>query len=164
MKAAVRSELFGGGWVLGERPVPAVKAGKVLVRVKVAALNPIDYKLPRMVAGAVPGLDVAGVVEAVGAGVSEFSVGDEVFGKGRGTIAELCSTSAKTLTKKPLEMPWEVAGAANTTFLTAYQALTRHSKLRPGQSILIIGASGGSGPYALTAEHHTASRRTAPCS
>jgi NADPH2:quinone reductase len=97
---------LGGDWILGERPVPAVKAREVLVRVKVAALKPIDYKLPRMVAGAVPGLDVAGVVEAVRAGVSDFSVGDEVSGKGRGTIAELCSTSAKNLTKKPLEMPW----------------------------------------------------------
>ena len=97
----------------------------------------------------VPGSDVAGRVVAVGEDVTRFSVGDEVFGVGRGTYAEYAAASESKLVHKPAGLSFEQAGTAAISGLTALQALTSVGQMQAGQSVLIIGASGGVGSYAV---------------
>lgn len=160
---AIVYERFGPPEVLEQRLVPAPVAGpgEVLVRVKAAALNPKDSlirkgkfvlfsgtKFPRML-----GYDVAGVVEALGPGVSGFSVGDAVFGMRNGfdggTVAELVAVKASELAKKPPSLSFEEAAAVPLAALTALQALRDCGGLAPGGKVLIHGASGGVGVFAV---------------
>lgn len=97
----------------------------------------------------VPGLDVAGTVVAVGPGVERFAVGDEVFGIGRGTYAEYALASQDKLAHTPSGVSSEQAAVAAVSGITALQALTGVGRLEPGQSVLVIGASGGVGSYAV---------------
>jgi NADPH:quinone reductase-like Zn-dependent oxidoreductase len=97
----------------------------------------------------VPGMDLAGVVEAVGTRVTRFAPGDEVFGVGKGAFAQYATAPAGKLTHKPVSLSFVQAGALGISGLTALQALRDHGRVRPGQGILVVGASGGVGTYAV---------------
>jgi NADPH:quinone reductase-like Zn-dependent oxidoreductase len=135
--------------------------GEILVRVKAAAANPMDWKIrggemavltgrrfPRGL-----GHDFAGVVAAVGDGVSRLRVGDEVLGgaslKAAGAFAEVVVAEEKAVVKKPANVSWEEAAALPVVGLTAFQALVGKSKLRAGQSVFIHGCLGGVGRAAV---------------
>jgi NADPH:quinone reductase-like Zn-dependent oxidoreductase len=97
----------------------------------------------------VPGLDVAGTVVAVGAGVTRFAPGDEVYGTGRGSFAEYTVAGEGTLARKPANLGFEQAAVTAVSALTAQKALIDVGRLEPGQRVLVIGASGGVGSYAV---------------
>jgi NADPH:quinone reductase-like Zn-dependent oxidoreductase len=97
----------------------------------------------------VPGMDLAGVVEAVGRSVSRFEPGDEVFGIGKGTFAEYARAREEKLVHKPASLTFEQAAVLAISGLTALQGLRDHGRVVPGQKVLIIGASGGVGTYAV---------------
>jgi NADPH:quinone reductase-like Zn-dependent oxidoreductase len=158
---AISQEVLGGPEVLKEvqteRPVP--KPNEVLVRVRAAGVNPTDWK-HRATGGFlgeppfVLGWDVSGVVEAVGIGVVAFAPGDEVFGMlpypyGHGSHAEYVIAPVRALARKPAGVDHTQAGALPLVSLTAWQALTEHADLRPGQRVLIHAAAGGVGHVAV---------------
>jgi NADPH:quinone reductase-like Zn-dependent oxidoreductase len=156
MPQAVRFDEYGGIDVLQlvpvERPVPG--PGQVLVRVKAASINPGEAKIRSgELAARWPatfpsgeGSDLAGVVEEVGEGVTEFAVGDEVLGftDNRASHAELVVTEAADLVPKPAGVSWEVAGSLYVAGATAY-AMVRAVALRPGDTVVVSGAAGGVG-------------------
>ena len=181
MKAIVYRE-YGGPEVLRveevETPRPAVD--EVLVRVRAAALNPYDWHfmrgLPyavRLMAGmgkpkvARLGFDVAGVVESVGAGVTKFAVGDAVFGgcggKHAGSLAELACTGEKDLARKPERVSFEQAAGAPMAGLTALQGL-RKGKIAAGHAVLVNGAAGGVGSFAVQIARAMGATVTGVCS
>ena len=110
MRGAIRT---GAGIAFASTvPTPVPKAGQVLLRVVCAGINPIDYKLPKFIAGTGVGLDVAGIVEATGPDVSAFSKGDEVMGfASGGGLADFALADVGKLAKKPSGLPWASAGA-----------------------------------------------------
>lgn len=147
---------------LGETDVPAVGDTDVLVRVAAAGVDRGVWHLmtgqPRLTRVAiglrrprnpVPGMDLAGVVEAVGPGVTRFTEGDVVFGIGRGTFAEYALASQDKLAAVPQGLDTLSAGALAVTGSTALQAVEDHGHLEAGQSVLVLGASGGVGTYAV---------------
>jgi NADPH:quinone reductase-like Zn-dependent oxidoreductase len=113
---------------------------------------------------AVLGMDLAGVVEAVGSGVSRFAPGDEVFGLGQGSYAEYAAALERKLAPKPANLGFEQAAAVAASGLPALQGLRDHGRLRPGQSVLIIGASGGVGTYAVQLAKAFGAEVTGVCS
>ncbi|AWW43642.1 NADP-dependent oxidoreductase [Streptomyces cadmiisoli] len=143
---------------LTEQPEPKVAPGEVLVRVKAAGVNPVDWKLAEGMLDAlvesrfplIPGWDVAGVVERVGFDVSEFAPGDEVFGYIRkdtaqlGAYAEQVSAHVRMLARKPAVLSWEEAAGVPLAGLTALQALERVG-VRDGWTVLVHAAAGGVG-------------------
>jgi NADPH:quinone reductase len=147
---------------LEEVSKPELKPGHVLIQVKASSVNPIDTKVR---AGAVPAVapefpavlhgDVAGLVSAVGEGVTEFKVGDEVFGcaggfKGTGgALAEFMLADADLLAHKPKNLTMEEAAALPLVAITAWEALFNRAHLVPGQDILIHAATGGVGHIAI---------------
>jgi NADPH:quinone reductase-like Zn-dependent oxidoreductase len=110
------------------------------------------------------GRDVAGFVEAVGANVTRFQLGDEVFGIGAGSFAEYASAREDKLEPKPGNLTFEQAAAVATSGSTALQALRDHGRVEAGQNVLIIGASGGVGTFAVQIAKACAARVTAVCS
>jgi NADPH:quinone reductase-like Zn-dependent oxidoreductase len=142
--------------------VPSPGDGEVLVRVRAAG---VDRGVWHLMAGRpmvarlafglrwpkqpVPGMDVAGVVEAVGAGVAGLVPGDEVFGIGRGTYAGWAVAPAAKLVHRPANVTWEQAGAAAISGLTALQAVRDQARLEPGERVLVLGASGGVGTFVV---------------
>jgi NADPH:quinone reductase-like Zn-dependent oxidoreductase len=164
MKAIVQ-DTYGSTDVLEFRDIdkPEIAADEVLVRVHAAgvdrgvwhAMTGLPY--PIRLAGyglrapntPVPGMDLAGVVEAVGNDVTRFKPGDEVFGIGKGAFAEYARAPENKLAPKPANLTFEQAAAIAISGLTALQAVRDHGKVRPGQKVLIIGASGGVGTYAV---------------
>ncbi|MEU9250347.1 NADP-dependent oxidoreductase [Streptomyces sp. NPDC048270] len=143
---------------LVDAPDPKVGPGEVLVRVKAAGVNPVDWKLA---AGyldpilevrfpVIPGWDVAGVVEAVGPDTFDYAVGDEVYGYVRkewtelGTYAELVTAPVRTLAPKPRELTFEQAAGIPLAGLTAYQSL-RRVDVQAGETVVIHSAAGGTG-------------------
>jgi NADPH:quinone reductase-like Zn-dependent oxidoreductase len=141
---------------------PAISDGEVLVRVRAASIHVGDWILMtgspvvmRLATGLrrpksrVPGTDVAGTVEAVGSGVERLKVGDEVFGWGAGAFAEFVVASEGQLLKKPANLTFEQASAVGVSASTALQLLRDNGKVQPGQKVLINGASGGVGTFAV---------------
>ena len=142
---------------------PAIKAGEVLVRVRAAGVDRGTWHLmaglPRLmrIAGLglrapkspVPGWDVAGTVEAVGPDVTGLEPGDEVFGTGQGSFAQYATARASRLAPKPARLTFEQAAAVPVSATTALQALRDRANVRPGQHVLVIGASGGVGTFAV---------------
>ena len=163
MKAVVYRR-FGGPEVLEYTDVPNPKLAQnsVLVRVRAAALNPADHQLQAGLGEShtdawfpvIPGWDVAGVVERVGAGVSEFAPGDEVIGYihqdilHNGAYAELVSAPVETLVRKPRTASWPEAAGLPLAGLTAYRAIVQTLNVEPGETVLIHGAAGGVGVLA----------------
>ena len=163
---AITQAAFGSADVLdlSELPKPSPRAGEVLVRVGAASPNPWDWHFMRglpyisRLAGAglrrprnpVLGSDVAGEVEAVGAGVAQFQPGDEVFGfVGAGAFAEYVSVPEGFLEFKPANLTFEQAATLPLAGMTALQGLRDVGEIRAGQHVLIIGASGGVGTLAV---------------
>jgi NADPH:quinone reductase-like Zn-dependent oxidoreductase len=139
-----------------ERPVP--QAGEVLVRVHAAGVNPADWKIlqgslqhvfPRSFPYT-PGLDLAGIVEEVGPGVTAFERGQAVFGRStNGTYAEYATASIKTLALKPRMVSFDEAAAIPGGATTAWQTLFEDGGLQAGERVLIQGAAGGVGLFAV---------------
>jgi len=148
---------------LGEMARPVAGTGQVLLEVHAAGVDRgtwhlmtgLPYIMRVMGFGLtrpkdpVPGADVAGRVVAVGPGVERFKVGDEVFGIARGSYAEYAVAEADKLAHKPTAISFEQAAVASVSGITALQALTEIGKLERGQDVLVIGASGGVGSYAV---------------
>ncbi|MEE4025276.1 NADP-dependent oxidoreductase [Gordonia sp. PKS22-38] len=165
---AITYDRFGGPEVLQltELPTPKVGPDSVLVRVRASSVNPVDWKVREgyldqvmdTVFPAVPGWDVAGVVEQVGLDTPEFHVGDEVFGYVRkdlvggavagGTFAELVAAPVRTLAHKPAAWSLEEAAAVPLAGLTAYQTIHR-AGVRPDNTVLVHAAAGGVGSFAV---------------
>lgn len=179
MKAVVR-RCYGGPEVLAledvEKPVPA--DDQLLVRVRAAGLNPLDWhylrakpylaridsglgapKNPRL------GVDFAGVVEAIGRNVTRYKPGDEVFGGRWGALAEYVTIAEDgQLATKPANISFEQAAGVNIAALTALQALRDRAGLEAGESVLINGASGGVGTFAVRIAKSMGAEVTGVCS
>lgn len=148
---------------LGPLDLPDPQEGEVLLRVKAAGINPVDAvvregKFAQVVPAAfpvVPGWDVAGVVEKCGHGASRFAEGAEVYGYVRrpvaqhGTFAERMVVPECYLATRPTKLNWEEAGGLPLVGLTAYQSVITAGQLRAGETVLILGASGGVGGTAI---------------
>ena len=147
---------------LREVEVPALSDDRVLVKVRAASVNALDWhtvhggfllsviaKLMRQAEHPVRGVDVAGVVQAVGKDVTDLKPGDEVFGLGRGTLAQYASCLERGLVRKPKDLSFTQAAAVGVAGLTALQGLRDKGHLGPGQRVLIHGAGGGVGTFAV---------------
>jgi NADPH:quinone reductase-like Zn-dependent oxidoreductase len=183
MKAIVYTE-YGSPDVLQlkeiEKPTPS--DDEVLVEVKAASVNAYDWHflsadifLIRLMGGGLLkpkntrlGADMAGRVEAVGRNIKQFQPGDEVFGDigawGNGAFAEYVSVPEKALTLKPINLSFEEAAAVPMAALTALQGLRDAGQIQPGQKVLINGASGGVGTFALQIAKWFGAEVTAVCS
>ncbi|WP_406494117.1 NADP-dependent oxidoreductase [Streptomyces sp. NBC_00846] len=161
---AVQFTEYGGPEVLRvvEREVPRPGPGKVLVEVRAAGVNPLDWKLRSGAVAAtmpvefpaVPGGDVAGVVRDVGEGVSDFVAGDEVFGSiGAGGYAEFVVAPVAQLARKPASMSWEIAAGLPVAVNTACQALDDLG-VKAGETLVVDGAAGGVGSVAVQIARH----------
>lgn len=175
MKAIVRHE-YGSPDVLKleeiEKPVP--NDDQVLIRVRAASLNALDAYmirdawLNRLIFGwrkprdTRLGRDVAGVVEAVGKDVTQFKPGDEVFGVGRGSLAEYACGPERALVSKPADVTFEQAASIPLAGLTALQGL-RNGEIQAGQKVLINGATGGVGTFAVQVAKSFGADVTAVC-
>jgi NADPH:quinone reductase-like Zn-dependent oxidoreductase len=158
---AIRQQALGGPAVLelAEVPRPAPAPTEVLVRVKAAGVNPVDWKTRAHggFLGQPPftvGWDVAGVVEEVGAGVTRFALGDRVFGMPRfpheaAAYAEYVTSPSRQLARIPDGLGDVEAAALPLAGLTAWQALVETADVQPGQRVLILGAAGGVGHLAV---------------
>ncbi len=163
MKAIVQ-DTYGSPEVLELRDIekPETADDEVLVRVRAAGVDRgvwhlmtgLPY-LTRLAFGLrapknpVPGMDLAGVVEAVGKSVSRVEPGDEVSGVGKGTFAEYALAREDKLAPKPANLTFEQAAVVAISGLTALQGLRDHGRIEPGQEVLIVGASGGVGTFAV---------------
>jgi NADPH:quinone reductase-like Zn-dependent oxidoreductase len=160
MKAIVQND-YGSPNVLKLKEVdkPVIKENDVLVRVHAAALNagdkPKNYIL---------GWDVAGYVEAVGKKVKQFKPGDEVFASCSSTFAEYVSADEDKFAMKPTNLTFEQAAAIPTAAITALQGLRDAGKVQPGQKVLINGASGGVGTFAVQIAKSFGAEVTGVCS
>jgi NADPH:quinone reductase-like Zn-dependent oxidoreductase len=160
---AIRFHTYGGPEVLvhEDAPRPEAATGEVLIRVTAAGVNPVDWKVR---AGhtrewlqhrlpLIPGWDVSGVVEAVGPDVSGLKAGDEVFGMldltRDGAYAEYAVARASDMARKPASVSHIHAASLPIAALTAWQALFDVARLAPGQTVLIHGAAGGVGHFAV---------------
>lgn len=146
---------------LEETPRPEPAEGQVLVRVDAAGVNPIDWKLRAGHLQAfmpvelphIPGFDLAGTVEALGAGVAGFAVGDEVFGRGSATYAQYAVAPANTLAPKPAAVSFEQAATLPVGGVTAWAGLFEAARLEPGQRVLVHGGAGGVGSFVVQLAH-----------
>ncbi|MET9379376.1 NADP-dependent oxidoreductase [Streptomyces sp. NPDC003035] len=171
---AISYSRYGGPEVLeyGERPDPKVGPDDVLVKVRAAAVNPVDRKaqaghldgMMDAVFPVVPGWDVSGVVVQPGVSVTEFTVGDEVMGYVRedflcrGTFAEYVAAPVRTLARKPRTMGFEESAALPLAGLTAYQVLHQALAVRSGETVLVHAAAGGVGSMAVQIARHLGCR------
>jgi NADPH:quinone reductase-like Zn-dependent oxidoreductase len=179
MKAMVR-DAYGSADVLELRDIdkPQIDDDEVLVRVHAAGVGrdvwhvmtglPYPIRLAgygfRAPKNPVIGSDMAGIVEALGKNVSRFQPGDEVFGIGKGSYAEYVCAQEDKLAPKPANLTFEQAAVVAIMGSTALQALRDHGKVRPGEEVLIIGASGGVGTYAVQIAKAFGARVTGVCS
>jgi NADPH:quinone reductase-like Zn-dependent oxidoreductase len=163
---------------LKEIDKPLLKDGDVLVRVHTAAIHSGDYYgvmgkpfpirffigFPKPKKDYVVGCDVAGLVEAVGTGVTRFKPGDEVFGEPMGACAEYACANEKMFALKPRNLTPEQAAAVPVSALAALQGLRDVAKVKPGQKVLINGASGGVGTFAVQIAKAFGAEVTGVCS
>ncbi|MET7754794.1 NADP-dependent oxidoreductase [Streptomyces sp. NPDC005389] len=171
---AISYRRYGGPEVLeyGERPDPKIGPDAVLVRVRAAAVNPVDWKcqagyldgMMDAVFPVIPGWDVAGVVVRPGVSVTEFTEGDEVMGYvredflSRGTFAEYVAAPVRTLARKPRSVGFEESAALPLAGLTAYQALHQPLAVGPGDTVLVHAAAGGVGSMGVQIARHLGCR------
>jgi NADPH:quinone reductase-like Zn-dependent oxidoreductase len=151
-----------------EKPVP--NENEVLVKIHAVSINAIDYRSMRM--GIIPkrkifGTDIAGRVESVGSNIRELRVGDEVFGDlsscGFGGFAEYVAVPESVLALKAASISFEDAAAIPMAALTALQALRDKGNIQPGQKVLICGAGGGVGTFAVQLAKYFGAEVTAVC-
>jgi NADPH:quinone reductase-like Zn-dependent oxidoreductase len=176
---AVVQDRYGPMEVLEVRDIetPAIGDHEVLVRVRAAGLHVGDCFVVRgspfpvrLMSGllrpkyGVPGFDVAGHVEAVGRSVRGFQAGDEVFGVGSGACAEYVRATEDKLVSKPAVLTYQEAAAIPTSALAALHGLRDAGRLQPGQKVLINGASGGVGTFAVQIAKALGAEVTAVCS
>jgi NADPH:quinone reductase-like Zn-dependent oxidoreductase len=159
-----------------EKATPHPRDNEVLIKVYAASVNALEWRpftFPklalRLIAGfRAPrdqslGVDVAGRVEAVGPGVTQFRPGDDVFGTARGAFAEYVCTAEHKLVAKPAHVSFEAAAAVPVAGLTALQAVRRHGCVRAGQRVLVHGAGGGVGTFAVQIAKALGADVTAVC-
>lgn len=177
MKAIVQDR-YGSADVLQLRDIdkPEIGDAEVLVRVQAAGLDPgvwhIMTGLPYLVrimglrapSDRVRGMDLAGRVEAVGNKVTRFRVGDEVFGVCNGSFAEYARTKEDNLAPKPVNLTFEQAAAVPISAVTALRGLRNQGKLQRGQRVVIIGAAGGVGTFAVQIAKAFGAEVTGVCS
>jgi NADPH:quinone reductase-like Zn-dependent oxidoreductase len=179
MQAIVQTE-YGSADVLrvAEIERPEIGAGEVLLRVRAAGLDRGTWHLMagqaylirlmgfglRAPKSRVPGLDVAGTVEALGAGVTRFAVGDEVFGISQGSFAEYACAREDKLARKPANLTFDQAAVVAISGLTALQGLSDVGHIEAGQRVLIVGASGGVGTFAVQIAKAYGAEVTGVCS
>jgi NADPH:quinone reductase-like Zn-dependent oxidoreductase len=164
---------------LQEREKPSPKDNEVLVKVHAASVNAMDWRLftmplllRRLIGGGWQrpknlsscGADVAGTVEAVGPAVTLFKPGDAVFGLIRGSFAEYACAAEVRLTIKPANVSFEEAAAVPVAALTALQSIRDQGKVRPGHKVLVNGAGGGVGTFAVQIAKAFGAEVTAVCS
>jgi NADPH:quinone reductase-like Zn-dependent oxidoreductase len=162
---AIVQDMYGSAEVLrlDRIPRPSIADDEVLVQVRAAGIDRgtwhmmtgqpyllrvigFGFRAPK---NRVPGLDVAGTVVAVGPGVTRFAIGDEVFGISRGSLAEYAAVRQDKLSAKPANLTFEQAAVVPISAGTALQALTDAGRIEAGQRVLVIGASGGVGSFAV---------------
>lgn len=161
MKAAL-VEAQNPEFTIAEIAKPVARAGQILVRIKAAALNPLDLKIRANEAAharhplpAILGIDMAGVVEAVGPDVTGFRVGDEVYGMTggvgglQGSLAEYAAVDADLVALKPRNLSMREAAALPLIAITAWEGLEERTQVRAGHKVLIIGGGGGVGHIAV---------------
>jgi len=178
MKAIVCEE-YGSPDVLQLQEIdkPVVNDDGVLVRVRAASANPYDWHFMRgkpyfmrMMIGLLKpkanglGINLAGQVEAVGKNLTQFHPGDEVFGSGNGAFAEYVCASEDALVLKPANLTYEQAAAVPAAAFTALQGLRDKGRIQPGQKVLINGASGGVGTFAVQIAKFLGAEVTGVCS
>jgi NADPH:quinone reductase-like Zn-dependent oxidoreductase len=178
MKAIVQVN-YGSPALLQLRDIdnPVVKDDEVLVRVRAAAVNIGDWHLlqgvpyiMRLGTGLrrprreIPGLDIAGQVEAIGRSVTQVRPGDEVFGWCKGAFAEYACPAESNLLPKPANLTFEQAAAVGDSAFTALNAVRDQAKVQPGQRVLINGASGGVGTFAVQIAKSFEAHATGVCS
>jgi len=157
---AIRVHQYGGPEELKlERiPRPEPQAGEVLIRIHAAGVNPVDWKIRQgwmkdfrpMQFPYIPGLDLAGVVEEIGPGVTAYQTGQAVFGQSpKGAYAEYTTAPVEKLALKPKTLSFDEAAAVPVGATTAWQGIFDHGRLQTGQRILIQGAAGGVGMFAV---------------
>ena len=165
-------------WRLADTATPEIAANEVLVQVRAAGLDRGTWHLMtgqpylmrlmgfgfRRPENPVPGLDVAGVVVAVGADVTRFQPDDEVFGIARGSFAEYAAAREDKLAHKPANLSFEQAAVVPISGSTALQAVRDAGRLEDGQQVLVIGASGGVGTYAVQLAKASGAHVTGVCS
>ena len=156
---------------------PIVGEDEALVQVHAASIHIGDYYtiggLPYVMRpmfaamrakNRVPGTDIAGIVESVGANVTQLKTGDEVFGSYKGAFAEYVAFPEKSLALKPTNLTFEEASAVGVSALAALHAIRDHGKVQPGQRVLITGASGGVGTFAVQIAKALGAEVTGVCS
>jgi NADPH:quinone reductase-like Zn-dependent oxidoreductase len=178
MMKAITQDRYGSPDVLryGDWAKPVPSAEQVLVSVHAASVNAADWHLMRAdpflarfgsglfkPKNPIPGLDAAGVVEAVGSAVTRFKPGDEVFGSVNGAFAEYACTNQKNLAIKPANVNFQQAAAVPTAGVTALQGLRDHGGLKAGQRVLINGGASGVGVYAIQIAKAFGAHVTAVC-
>jgi len=159
---ALRVEQAGADFTTVELPRPEPAAGEVRVRIHASGVNPLDTKIragqaahARQPLPAVLGIDMAGVVDAVGQGVTAFKPGDEVYGMAGGvgghpgTLAGFVATDALLLAHKPAGLTMREAAALPLAVITAWEGLVDRANVRPGQTVLVQGGAGGVGHIAV---------------
>ncbi|TAH26888.1 MAG: NADP-dependent oxidoreductase [Cytophagales bacterium] len=149
---------FGGVDVLElmDAPIPALKSNTVLVKVKAAAINPVDWKMRegqlKILSGwkfpQGSGLEFSGVVEEISVGVNEFKIGDEVFGAAKSCMAEYIVADIKKIAHKPTQLTHEQASIIPIVGITAASIFTKLLTIEKGMEVLINGATGGIGMFA----------------
>ena len=179
MKAIVQDRYGTPADVLELREVetPTIEDDGVLVRVRAASIHVGDWMILRGVPYVmrpmfglrapkvpIPGTDMAGVVEAVGSGVTHVKPGDEVFGWGDGAFAEYLCTSADNVLPKPADFTFEQAAAIGVSAFTALKAMRDRGQVQAGQKVLINGASGGVGTFAVQIAKSMGAEVTGVCS
>jgi NADPH:quinone reductase-like Zn-dependent oxidoreductase len=161
MRAAALTA-HGSPLQIGSVPRPQVEEGQVLIRIKASAVNPLDLKIWKGQAAharhsppAILGIDVAGIVECVGAGVAGFTPGDKVYGMTggvgglQGSLAEFVAADARLLAPKPKNVGMREAAALPLIFITAWEGLVDRARVRGGQKVLVHGGAGGVGHIAI---------------
>ena len=159
--------------VFGEAPEPSPAQGDIRVGVHAVGLNPVDYKIARMGHPYwrfphIPGLEVAGVVDAIGSSVRQWQLGDRIFYHGDlskpGGFAEFAVTTAQTVAHIPDSMSFVDAAALPCAGLTAYHALHRRLHVRADQTILVHAGAGGVGGFAIQLAAHAGLKVLTTCS
>ena len=161
MKAAVYSKTKSGKRLeILDLPIPVPADNEVLVRIRTASVNPLDWRLKK----SQPGVDVAGHVHAIGRNVTQFKPGDAVFGACNGAFAEYGCAPESKVVLKPDYVTFEQAASLPIAGLTALQALRNIGRLQPGQQVLINGAAGGVGTFAVQIARFLGAQVTGVCS